>query len=233
MTSLTIDHFYKLKRAFEAKWAAAGLTWKIPLKSPIFFFEGENPATPHHARVTKAGKIYDYIWHKYFDTLEEWHADVVASGLSVPLSAIRFGRAGILALTPVEIEHTLYWDMKRPLTGKPADPAPAAAAAAAPAPAPAPAPAAGGAGAGAGTAVDIPVDESTTVSCLARHYQTRQAAFKRRSDEEVAVAILLLGRWLQASAVTEWSLDVERQLTDAGLADGAPIVMALLTLRSS
>ena len=184
------------------------------------------------AVVMENNTVFDRGRLKTFPDLHSWWLSVAEEDTDVPFSALCYGKPDGHFLTSEQIRRALGW-RHNPFT-------------AAPAPAPVP---------GAGAAVDIPVDESTTVGCLARRYEasytrgvggtlaprstgagryeTRQAAFERRSDEEVAATILLLGRWLQASAVTEWSPDVERQLTDAGLADGAPIVKALLTLRSS
>lgn len=164
------------------------------------------------AVVMENNTVFDRGRLKAFPDLHSWWLSVAEEDTDVPFSALCYGKPDGHFLTSEQIRRALGW-RHNPFTAAPA-----------PAPVPVPAPGAG---------ADIPIDESTTVGCLARRYQTRQAAFERRSDEETAATILLLGRWLQASAVTEWSLDVERQLTDAGLADGAPIVKALLTLRSS
>lgn len=174
------------------------------------FFAG----TERNAVVMENNTVFDSGRRTSFADPFSWWESVVDKDLDVPFSALCYGLPDGHFLTSEQIRQALGW-RHDPFT-------------AAPAPAPAPVP-----GVGAGAGADVPVDASTTVGCLARRYGTRQAAFERRSEEETAATILLLGRWLQTSAVTEWSPDVERQLAEEGLADGAPIVKALLALRSS
>jgi hypothetical protein len=123
MTTVTKDNFCALEAAscrlistLRGADRDKVFTPKVLEAAYVFFFEGESPRRHRRATVTNAGKLYDFSRRTCFATLEAWHASVLEDYPHMPLSALRFGRAGMLVQNADAIEAVLGWEQK-PLTG--------------------------------------------------------------------------------------------------------------------